>query len=377
MAASGAFSWNSELPSGHNPFWIRDEGLAGLDVHAGDAVSVDTRAEPTDGDLVVAEVELDGDSLRLAGRFFSSPGLVRLERVGGATDTLEVPADSVMVMGVIVGRLSISADGGLVREEPITRRRHAVVFSSGVMDIGSATDVGRVRPGNEDALLVLEPDGARKGQVLVAVADGMGGHKAGEVASALAVESLQRTVNEADADLTPAELLTAALQLGNRTIWEAAAEDVEKDGMGTTLVCALVDPDGNVVIANVGDSRAYAFVKGQAVLVTEDHTWVNQQVQGGYMSKRDASSSPFRNLLTRTLGNAPRVNVDLFSGLQLEAGDGLILVSDGVTGYLDESDFASVMQSAASAQSAAERLVREAVKRGGADNATAVVVRRN
>ena len=245
------------------------------------------------------------------------------------------------------------------------------------MDIGRATDVGRVRPGNEDSLLVMQPDGAREGQILIAVADGMGGHKAGEVASALAVESLQRTLNEADASLPAAELLTTAVQLGNRTIWEAAAEDSEKDGMGTTLVCALVEADGTVLIANVGDSRAYAFVNGQAVLVTEDHTWVNQQVLAGHMSKRDASQSPFRNLLTRTLGNAPRVNVDLFSGLQLEAGDGLILVSDGVTGYLDESDFSAVMQSATSAQAAAERLVKEAVKRGGADNATAVVVKRN
>jgi len=245
------------------------------------------------------------------------------------------------------------------------------------MDIGRATDVGRVRPGNEDSLLVLQPDGVRKGQILVAVADGMGGHKAGEVASALAVESLERTLNEADESLPAAELLTTAVQLGNRTIWEAAAEDIDKDGMGTTLVCALVEPDGTVLIANVGDSRAYAFVNGQAVLVTEDHTWVNQQVLAGHMTRHDASQSPFRNLLTRTLGNAPRVNVDLFSGLQLETGDGLILVSDGVTGYLDESDFSKVMQSEKSAQAAAERLVKEAVKRGGADNATAVVVRRN
>lgn len=244
------------------------------------------------------------------------------------------------------------------------------------MDIGKATDVGRVRASNEDSLLVLEPGGARKGQLLVAVADGMGGHKAGEVASALAVASLQRAIDEVDSELSPGELLTTAVQLGNRTIWEAAAEDAEKEGMGTTLICALVEPDGNVIIANVGDSRAYAFVNGQAIQVTEDHTWVNQQVLAGHMSLRDARTSPFRNLLTRTLGNAPRVNVDVYSGLQLEAGDGLILVSDGVTGYLDEADFSSVLQTEKSAQAAAERLVKEAVKRGGADNATAVVVRR-
>jgi protein phosphatase len=94
------------------------------------------------------------------------------------------------------------------------------------------------------------------------------------------------------------------------------------------------------------------------------------------MTEREARFSPFRNLLTRTLGNAPHVEVDLFTGVQLESGDALILVSDGVTGYLDETDFSAVMYSAASAQAAAERLVEEAVARGGADNATAVVVRR-
>lgn len=244
------------------------------------------------------------------------------------------------------------------------------------MDIGSATDVGRVREGNEDSFIVLEPGPPRDGHVVVAVADGMGGHNAGEVASALAVEALKRAIEHAQSSDAPEELLTTAVRLGNRTIFEAAAEDIAKDGMGTTMVCALVQPDGQVVVANVGDSRAYAFVNGEAFLVTADHTWVNEQVLAGMMSQREARVSPLRNLLTRTLGNSPRVEVDIFSGLQLEVGDGLVLVSDGVTGYLDENDFATVLQETESAQAAAERLVAEAVERGGADNATAVVVRR-
>jgi serine/threonine protein phosphatase PrpC len=244
------------------------------------------------------------------------------------------------------------------------------------LDIGTATDVGRVRATNEDALLAVLADGVRQGQVLVAVADGMGGHKAGEVASALAIEGLRRALEHADPSATPDELLTQAVQLGNRTIWETAAEDIQKEGMGTTLVCALLSADGQAVIANVGDSRAYAYLGGRAALVTVDHTWVNQQVRAGEMTEREARFSPFRNLLTRTLGNAPHVEVDLFTGVQLESGDALILVSDGVTGYLDETDFSAVMHSAANAQAAAERLVEEAVARGGADNATAVVVRR-
>lgn len=242
------------------------------------------------------------------------------------------------------------------------------------MDIGHATDVGRVRETNEDALLVLELDEPRQGQVVVGVADGMGGHNAGEVASALAVEAMRRSIEAADAAASANELLVSAATLGNETIWNAAAEDPAKDGMGTTLVCAFVDAEGRAVIANVGDSRAYLYVGGQAKLVTADHTWVNEQVVAGVMSQREARVSPFRNLLTRTLGNSPSVDVDIFSGLQLDEGDALVLVSDGVTGYLDEGDIGAILGEAGSAQEAAERLVADAVARGGADNATAVVV---
>jgi SOS-response transcriptional repressor LexA len=119
MSTAGAFSWNSELPSGRNPFWIRDEGLADLGLHVGDAVSVDTRSEPREGDLVVVEVEVDGDSLRIARRYFASAETVRLEPVGTGVEVVEVPSDSLIVMGVIVARLRFSATGDEVHEEPI------------------------------------------------------------------------------------------------------------------------------------------------------------------------------------------------------------------------------------------------------------------
>ena len=119
MSSAGAFSWNSELPSGHNPYWIHDEALAGLGLHAGDAVSVDTRAEPADGDLVVAELEIDGDSLRTARRYFVTGDRVRLESVGGDLEPIEIEPDQLMVMGVIIARLSRSADGTTFVEEPL------------------------------------------------------------------------------------------------------------------------------------------------------------------------------------------------------------------------------------------------------------------
>ncbi len=121
MASAGAFSWNSELPSGRNPFWIRDEALSGLGLHVGDAVSVDTRAEPQDGDLVVVEAEVEDDSQRLARRYFYVSGAdrVRLEAVSESEDVLELPAGSVMVMGVIAARVRFSPNGEQAFEEPI------------------------------------------------------------------------------------------------------------------------------------------------------------------------------------------------------------------------------------------------------------------
>src|SRR5438067_1762603 len=118
MSSARAFSWNSELPSGRNPFWIRDEALSGLGLRPVDAVSVDTRAEPRNGDLVVAEAEVDGDSVRLARRYFATAGQVRLEPHGGDVDVLVLPAENVIVLGVIVARVRIAPTGDLVTEEP-------------------------------------------------------------------------------------------------------------------------------------------------------------------------------------------------------------------------------------------------------------------
>ena len=117
MAGPGAFSWNSELPSGHNPFWIRDDGLRGLGLAVGDAVAVDTRSEPVDGDLVVAEVDIDGDSMRLARRYFGEGERIRLEPVGTGASPLTLPAENVIVMGIIRSRVRFEAERPI--EEPL------------------------------------------------------------------------------------------------------------------------------------------------------------------------------------------------------------------------------------------------------------------
>jgi protein phosphatase len=145
--------------------------------------------------------------------------------------------------------------------------------------------------------------------------------------------------------------------------------------MGTTLVCALVRLSGEVVIANVGDSRAYLVSGGRARLLTTDHSWVVEQVKAGRMSERDAEISPYRHVLSRSLGVMPSVEVDIYSDVRLQPGDALMLCSDGVSTYLGRNDLPRILEESLTSQEAAERLVRLAIGRGGADNATVVVAR--
>jgi protein phosphatase len=236
------------------------------------------------------------------------------------------------------------------------------------LDIGQATDVGRVRESNEDALLAADLGSA----VLAAVADGMGGHAAGEVASALAIKVLRDTFD--DTPGRSGEALRASIEAANEAVWEASLSQPRLEGMGTTLVAATVDAEGRTTIGNVGDSRAYVVDGPAARLVTHDHTWVAQQVALGALDEREAQRHPYRNILIRALGTADEVQVDLFDDIAVGPGEALLLVSDGVTSHLEASDLAALLDRATSAQEAAESIVRQAVERGGSDNATAVVV---
>lgn len=252
---------------------------------------------------------------------------------------------------------------------------------AGGPDIGMATDVGRVRETNEDSLFVaaIAAEGRFGPRLLVAVADGMGGHNAGEIASDLAVHSLAEALRaphlDDEGEPDPEAALRHAVEWANQAVWRAASQDEARTGMGTTLVCALLDPSGTGVVANVGDSRAYRVTRDGAARVTSDHSWVAEQVREGRMSESEAEMSPYRHVLSRSLGVAPYVDVDLYP-IALDEGAALVLCSDGVTTYLEEADFVRAISEAPAAQEAAERLVRLAVGRGGADNATVVVARR-
>jgi protein phosphatase len=230
----------------------------------------------------------------------------------------------------------------------------------------AATDVGRMRKNNEDSYLSSKP--------VAAVADGMGGHSAGEVASAIAIEELAALgrrgpwANETDAT----DDLKQAILRANRRIREMAASDRKLNGMGTTLVALLEDGD-MVHVANVGDSRGYLLRQGELSQVTVDHSLVQELVDDGRLSPEDAERHPQRSVITRALGIDPEVEFDLFT-YKLLVGDRLLLCSDGLSDVVEPAQIRKVLLRVRSAQRAARELVTVANDQGGPDNITVIVV---
>lgn len=222
---------------------------------------------------------------------------------------------------------------------------------------GACSEIGLVRQVNEDSKLAAPP--------LFAVADGMGGHASGDVASALAVEVLQ-------AELRKSESISDAVHSANRAIYQRASKNADLTGMGTTLTAMWTD-QAKAKIAHVGDSRAYLLRAGELSRLTQDHTVVNRLVQQGRLMPEDADRHPQRSYLERALGVDPEVEVDVHV-LEMEAGDRILLCSDGLFGMIDDDLIRSVMEEESDPQRATERLCEEAVHAGGNDNVTAVVV---
>jgi PPM family protein phosphatase len=231
---------------------------------------------------------------------------------------------------------------------------------------GAMTDMGRMRKNNEDRYLIAGR--------LAAVADGMGGHRAGEVASAIAMEELA-ALQHTGPWATPAEAgeaLRAVFLAANRRIRETAAKDAEFEGMGTTLVALLEDGD-SIHLANVGDSRAYLLRNGELSQVTIDHTLVQELIDEGRLRPDEAERHPQRSIITRALGVESEVEVDLFT-YKLLSGDRLLLCSDGLSGVVDEQRIRNVLLRVPEPQRAAEKLVAMANEGGGPDNITVVVL---
>ena len=225
---------------------------------------------------------------------------------------------------------------------------------------GARSDVGCVRSHNEDSYLVQSP--------LFAVCDGMGGHAAGEVASAIAVETISKTAPRA-AD--PA-LLGAAVEAANAAVIEAAVNGLGKPGMGCTATVAYVE-NSTVAIAHVGDSRAYLLHDGSLIRVTHDHSYVEELVDAGEITADEARVHPNRSVITRALGSDPNMYADHFQ-IGVETGDRLILCSDGLSSMVPDGEIERIATQSATAQICTDNLVDAALAAGGTDNVTVIVV---
>ena len=234
-----------------------------------------------------------------------------------------------------------------------------------VLRSGSATDVGRVRTTNQD--MPLEAPN------LFAVADGMGGHAAGEVAARIAVDTLRSSF----AGHTSIDGLRQAVTDANTAVWRQSQLRSELRGMGTTLIAAALVPDTDgrdvIALANVGDSRAYVYSEAHIAQITADHSLAEEKVRHGELTEAEAAVHPHRHILTRALGVSSGVEVDLWE-LRLKAGDRLLLCSDGLTNEVDTAEIAGVLAAETDPAEAAHRLVETANQHGGSDNITAVVV---
>lgn len=225
---------------------------------------------------------------------------------------------------------------------------------------GSRTDVGLVREHNEDSFLVAQP--------LFCVCDGMGGHEAGEVASAIAVHTIAATA-PATADDTQ---LGAAVEAANTAVIQGATTGEGRPGMGCTATAAIIE-DNRIAVAHVGDSRLYLLHGGNLVRLTHDHSYVEELVDAGEITADEARTHPSRSIITRALGNDPDMYADHFT-LPIERGDRVILCSDGLSSMISDNDIEATAVCCPTPQQCADDLVDAALEAGGSDNVTVVVV---
>ena len=300
-----------------------------------------------------------GSTIPTLDKPVEEPGTEPLE----AGDTVS-PGDTAEI-DVAAVEAKLKDPGSTMGFEPLTDER---IETDSTYDAGTTTqlmwgarsDVGCVRPHNEDSYLVQSP--------LFCVCDGMGGHAAGEVASSIAVETIAKTAPQS----ADAARLAAAVEAANAAVIEAALNGLGKPGMGCTATCAYIEND-TLAIAHVGDSRAYLLHEGTLIRVTRDHSYVEELVDAGEITADEARVHPNRSVITRALGSDPAMYADHFT-LHIEEGDRLILCSDGLSSMIPDSDIENIATQSSTAQICVDNLVDAALAAGGHDNVTVVVV---
>jgi serine/threonine protein phosphatase PrpC len=236
------------------------------------------------------------------------------------------------------------------------------------LKVSGKTDVGMIRSGNEDSFQVDE-----ERRVFI-VADGMGGHAAGEVASEMAVQIVMREIKDVSdlSDGSATKMLGEALKLANRAIHDRTITEVDKQGMGTTASVLMLQ-GSRYLIGQVGDSRVYLLRDGALKQVTKDHSYVQEQVDLGNLTPEQARYHPYSNVITRCVGASPEVEPDVYTG-EARTGDIFLVASDGLTGMVDDRRLAQLLMSRAEPERKVQSLIAEANGRGGLDNITAIVV---
>ena len=224
---------------------------------------------------------------------------------------------------------------------------------------GSRTDIGCLRDHNEDSLVVTPP--------LFAVADGMGGHAAGEVASEIAV----RVLSELAPEHPDGAALGRAIEESNRAVIQAAREGRGRQGMGTTMTAAMLEGE-RLVIAQVGDSRAYLLHQGKLQQLTRDHSLMADMIEAGQLTPEEARTHPQRSVITRALGSDAHLHPDIYE-INVETGDRLLICSDGLSGMIFDDQIESTLRRVQDPQRCASQLVNEAIAAGGHDNVTVIV----
>ena len=236
----------------------------------------------------------------------------------------------------------------------------------------SMTHIGRRREMNQDYMYTSE-NAVGKLPNLFLVADGMGGHKAGEYASRFTVEKIVETI-ESSGQTEPVAAMKEAVEAANRGLLEEAGRDAAKAGMGTTVVAATVIGD-HLHVANVGDSRLYLINHEAIRQITRDHSLVEEMVQSGKLQKEEMRTHPNKNIITRALGTNPEVKADCFE-IEVEEGDVLLLCSDGLSNMMEDKTMEAIIKkNPEDMEQAARQLVDEANKAGGKDNISVVLVR--